>query len=71
MSYEEFLDLPVDYITKLAKTIKFKRENNIPFSEEDIQLQEHFVRYTQELRLQEEKERLEYMFSLEPYEKNK
>lgn len=71
MSYEEFLDLPVNYITQFAQNIKYKRENNIPFSEDDIQLQEYFMRYTEELKLQEEKARLEYMFSLDSYENNK
>lgn len=69
MSYEEFLDLPVNYITQFAQNIRYKRENNIPFSEEDLQLQEHFIRYTQDLKLQEEKARLEYMFSLDAYQK--
>ncbi len=69
MSYEEFLDLPVNYITQFAQNIKYKRENNIPFNEDDLQLQEHFIRYTQDLKLQEEKARLEYMFSLDAYKK--
>lgn len=69
MSYEEFLDLPVNYITQFAQNIRYKRENNIPFSEEDLLLQEHFIRYTQDLKLQEEKARLEYMFSLDAYQK--
>ena len=65
MSYEEFLDLPVNHVTQFAQNIRYKRENNIPFTEEDFQLQEHFVRYTQDLKLQEERARLEYMWSLE------
>lgn len=69
MSYEEFLDLPVNYITQFAQNIKYKRENNIPFSEEDLQLQKYFIRYTQDLQLQEEKARLEYFYSLDAYEK--
>lgn len=71
MSYEEFLDLPVNYITQFAQNIKYKRENNIPFTEEELELQEHFIRYTQDLKLQEEKARLEYMWSLDAYEKDK
>lgn len=71
MSYEEFLDLPVDYITQFAQNIKFKRENNIPFTDDDLILQKHFVRYTQELKLQEEKARLEYFYSLDAYQKDK
>lgn len=71
MSYEEFLDLPVDYITQFAQNIKFKRENDIPFTEEDLLLQKHFIRYTQELKLQEEKARLEYFYSLDAYERDK
>lgn len=71
MSYEEFLNLPVDYITQFAQNIKFKRENNIPFNDEDLLLQKHFVRYTQELKLQEEKARLEYFYSLDAYQKDK
>jgi hypothetical protein len=68
MSYEEFLDLPVSYITQFAQNIKYKRENNIPFNDDDLELQEHFTRYTQELTLQEEKARLEFIFSLDAYE---
>ena len=70
MSYDEFLDLPVEYITRLAQTIRHKRENNIPFNDEETELQEHFIRYTQELKLQEEKSRLEFMYSLDAYEKD-
>lgn len=70
MSYEEFLDLPVDYITQLAQNIKFKRENGIPFSEEELELQEHFIKYTQDLKLKEEKARLEYFYSLDAYKKD-
>jgi hypothetical protein len=69
MSYEDFLDLPVNHITQFAQNIRYKRENNIPFTEEDIEMQEHFIRYTQDLKLQEEKARLEYMFSLDSYNK--
>lgn len=69
MSYEEFLDLPVSYITQFAHNIKYKRENNIPFNDDDLELQKHFTRYTQDLKLQEEKARLEFMFSLDAYEK--
>jgi hypothetical protein len=71
MSYEEFLDLPVNYITQLAQNIRYKRENNIPFTEEDLELQEHFITYTEGLKLQEDKARLEYMFSLDDYLKDK
>jgi hypothetical protein len=68
MSYEEFLDLPVNYITQYAQNIRYKRENNIPFTEDELQLQEHFIRYTNDLKLQEDKARLEYMFSLDAYD---
>lgn len=71
MSYEEFLDLPVNYITQFAQNIRYKRENNIPFTEEDIELQEHFIRYTEDLKLQEEKARLEYFYSLDSHEKRR
>jgi len=71
MSYEEFLNLPVNHITQLAQNIRYKRENNIPFIEEELELQEHFIRYTEELKLQEDKARLEYMFSLDDYLKDK
>lgn len=71
MSYEEFLDLPVNYITQFAQNIRYKRENNIPFNEEDLKLQKYFTRYIEDLKIQEEKARLEYMFSLDSYEKDK
>lgn len=71
MSYEEFLDLPVNYITQFAHKIKYKRENNIPFTEEELEIQDHFIRYTKDLKLQEEKARLEYFYSLDAYEKDK
>jgi hypothetical protein len=71
MSYEEFLDLPVNYITQFAQNIRYKRENDIPFTDKDLELQEHFIRYTQDLKLQEEKARLEYMFSLDAHRKDK
>lgn len=69
MSYEEFLDLPVDYVRRIIKNLNYKRENRIPLSEEESELQNHFIYYTQDLKLREEKERLEYMWSLDSYEK--
>ena len=69
MSYDEFLDLPINYINEFAQNIKYKVNNNIPFSEDELEIQEHFIRYTQELKLQEEKTRLEYHYSLDAYEK--
>ena len=69
MSYEEFLDLPVNRIQEIAKIIRYKREHNIPYSEEEEDLVKHFVRYTQELKLQEDKARLEYHYNLKSYEK--
>jgi hypothetical protein len=71
MSYEEFLDLPVNYITQFAQNIRYKRENDIPFTDKDLELQDHFIKYTEELKLQEEKARLEYMFSLDSHRRDK
>jgi hypothetical protein len=71
MSYEEFLDLPVNYITQFAQNIRYKRENDIPFTDKDLELQDHFIKYTEELKLQEEKARLEYMFSLDDHRREK
>jgi hypothetical protein len=71
MSYEDFLDLPVNYITQFAQNIRYKRENDIPFTDKDLELQDHFIKYTEELKLQEEKARLEYMFSLDAHRKDK
>jgi hypothetical protein len=70
MSYEEFLDLPVNYITQFAQNIRYKRENDIPFTDKDLELQDHFIKYTEELKLQEEKARLEYMFSLDAHRRD-
>jgi hypothetical protein len=69
MSYEEFLDLPVEYVRELAKIIHHKRENRIPFTDEEKEMVDHFIRYTNELKLQEDKARLEYCFQLDSYEK--
>lgn len=65
MSYEEFLQLPVDFIVRQAQNIKFKRENNIPLSEEEHELRDHFSQYSQEVLLEENKARLEYCWSLD------
>ena len=67
MSYEEFLNLPVNHITQFAQNIRFKRENDIPFSEEELTLERHFVRYTKGVRLQEDIARLEYFYSLKEH----
>jgi hypothetical protein len=69
MSYEEFLDLPVTYINEFVESINFKNKNKVPFTEEELEIQEHFIRYTKELKLQEDKTRLEYYYSLDAYEK--
>ena len=71
MSYEEFLNLPVNRITQFAQNIKFKRENDIPFSKEELTLEKYFVRYTKDLRMQEDIARLEYFYSLDDYKKTK
>jgi hypothetical protein len=71
MSYEEFLDLPVTYINEFAQNIQYKVNNNIPFSDDELLMQDHFIRYTKELKLQEDKTRLEYHYSLDAYEKDK
>ena len=67
MSYEEFLNLPVNHITQFAQNIRFKRENDIPFSEEELTLERRFVRYTKGVRLQEDIARLEYFYSLKDH----
>jgi pantothenate kinase len=69
MSYEEFLDLPVEYVRELAKIIHYKRENRLPFSAEEKEVVDHFIRYTNELKLQETKAMLEYCYELESYKK--
>jgi len=71
MSYEEFLNLPVNRITQFAQNIKFKRENDIPFSKEELTLEKYFVRYTKDVRIQEDIARLEYFYSLDDYKKTK
>ena len=69
MSYEEFLNLPVNHITQFAQNIRFKRENDIPFSKEELTLERHFVRYTKDVRMQEDIARLEYFYGLDDYKK--
>jgi hypothetical protein len=69
MSYEEFLDLPVEYVREIAKFITHKRENNLPFTDEEKELVDHFIRYTNELKLKEDRARLEYCYQLDSYEK--
>lgn len=71
MSYEEFLNLPADFIINFAKEMKYKSEKNIPFTGEDLEIRDHFIRYTKDLKLQEEKQRLEYFYSLDAYQKDK
>jgi len=71
MSYEEFLNLPVNRITQFAQNIKFKRENDIPFSKEELTLEKYFVRYTKDVRIQEDIARLEYFYGLDDYKKTK
>jgi hypothetical protein len=71
MSYEDFLNLPISRIQEISKIIRFKRENEVPLSEEEVELRDHFIRYTQDLKLKEEKTRLEYFYKLDSYDKNK
>lgn len=65
MSYEEFLQLPVNFIVRQAQNIKFKRENNIPLSEEETELRDHFIAYSNQVFLEETRARLEYCWSLD------
>jgi hypothetical protein len=71
MSYEDFLNLPISRIQEISKIIRFKRENEVPLSEEEVELRDHFIRYTQDLKLKEEKTRLEHFYKLDSYDKNK
>ena len=71
MSYEEFLNLPVNRITQFAQNIKFKRENDIPYSKEELTLEKYFVRYAKDVRIQEDIARLEYFYGLDDYKKTK
>lgn len=64
MSYEEFLNLPVDYIHRFTEIVEFKLEHNIPFSDEEILLQDHFIRYIDEIKLQEKRSFLEFCYDM-------
>lgn len=62
MSYEEFMELPLDDIHKYKELISWKGVRNIPLTEKEKEIQRHMMRYCDSIRL-------ERCFTLKSYEK--
>lgn len=69
MDYQEFLDLTIPEFNRHCANIRYKTQNRIPLSDDEKVIKDHMVRYYKEIKLQEQKEHLEYLFSLDSYEK--
>lgn len=69
MSYEEFLDLTIPEFNRICENLRYKNHFRIPLSDEENVIQEHMVKYYNDIKLQEQKQHLEYLFGLDSYEK--
>lgn len=69
MEYKEFLTSTPEDIIRWSNVIKFKVRNEIPFSEEELQIREHMVRYCNEVKLDLQKELLERCYKIKDISK--
>lgn len=69
MDYEEFLDLTIPEFNRICQNIRYKTEHRIPLSDDEKVMKDHMVRYYNDIKLQEQKKHLEYLFGLDSYEK--
>ena len=51
MTYEEFLQMPANFVTDIAKVIDIKINYGLKFTEEEILIKDHLLRYHEQAKL--------------------
>lgn len=53
MTYEEFLDLPIDFIYDMEKLVIIKNKYRLEFTEEEKEINNHMLTYWEEMKINE------------------
>jgi hypothetical protein len=51
MNYNEFLQMPANFVTDIAKVIDIKVKYKLKFTEEEILIKDHLLQYYEEAKL--------------------
>lgn len=62
MSYEDFLDLPLEDVHNFMNIIKWKNDRGLPLSDDENEIKSYLIRYSDSVRL-------ERCFRMKSYEK--
>lgn len=65
MTYEEFLDLPVDFIDDMEKVFIIKQKYRLEFTEEEKEINNYIVTYWEESKINELRYKFEKCWEIE------
>jgi len=51
MTYKEFLQMPANFVTDIAKAIDIKIKYKMDFTEQEIKIKDHLLQYYEEAKL--------------------
>jgi hypothetical protein len=51
MTYNEFLQMPANFVTDIAKAIDIKLKYKMEFTEQEIKIKDHLLQYYEEAKL--------------------
>ena len=51
MTYNEFLQMPANFVTDIAKAIDIKIKYKMDFTEQEIKIKDHLLQYYEEAKL--------------------
>ena len=51
MTYNEFLQIPTNFVTDIAKAIDIKIKYKMDFTEQEIKIKDHLLQYYEEAKL--------------------
>jgi hypothetical protein len=51
MTYKQFLEMPANFVTDIAKVIDIKVKYKLKFTEEEILIKDHLLQYYEEAKL--------------------
>lgn len=65
MTYEEFLDLPTEFIDDMEKVLIIKQKYRLRFTEEEKQINNHIITYWEEMKINELRGKFEKCWEIE------
>lgn len=65
MTYEEFLDLPIDFIYDMEKLVIIKNKYRLEFTEEEKEINNHMLTYWEEMKINELRHNFEKCWEIE------